>query len=248
MKSILHIQLQGGDFFLHKDALKLIQYVAQEEKFINCSIATNCIIIPRQNILEILKNPKFTVRISHYGAANEKNENILIDKLKDNNIKYLYHQYANNNGYWSYCGDINTPQHTKTDTVDNYLNCIFKICTTLENGEISRCSRAKVAHFVQNFKPKPNDLINLRSPFFSISKLKKFIKIKDSRKGIVEACFYCNGTSGKKIQAGEQLSKAEYSSIIKPENRHGCKRERERERERVIPLIAYKQKEYKKVA
>lgn len=210
IKFISHLQIQGGDFFLHKDAQSLLEYVAKEDKIKNCTIATNCILIPKEEALLVLKNKKFTVRISHYGTANEKNENLLVNKLSQYDIQYSFHKFANGNGFWSDCGGINTSKHTYEETVDNYSNCIFKVCTTLENGIISRCSRATIAHKLQDYKIKRQDYVNVRSVFFSISSLKKFIKIKDSNKGIVTACFYCNGTSGSKINAGEQLSLEEY--------------------------------------
>ena len=206
-----------GDFILHKYAEKLLKFIENEDKIQVCTIATNCIVIPNDKILNILKNNRFVVRISNYGTANEKNENILIQKCQQYGIKYSFHKYANGNGYWSNCGSIHMEKHSKDETVKNYLSCIFKMCTTLENGLISRCSRSTVAHKLQKFNPAKNDFINVRSPFFSISKLKNFIKIKDLPKGIVKACYFCNGTSGEKIPAGEQLSLEEYKKY-KAEN------------------------------
>lgn len=215
IKCIWHLQLQGGDFFLHKDAEKLLAYVSNQEKILNCTIATNCILIPKPNLIKQLQNKKFIVRLSHYGTANEKNKNKLIEILRQNGIAYKIHMYANGNGFWSDCGGINTPKHTLEETLDNYSKCIFKCCLTLENGIISRCSRSTIAHRLQPYKIKRKDFVNVRSLFFNVSKLKRFIRNQNSDKGIVTACYYCNGTSGPKIPAGEQLSLNECKELGK---------------------------------
>ncbi len=209
INSINRLQLQGGDFFLHKDAKKILQYVKNNNKILKCVIAANCIIIPKQEILDILKNEKFILRISPYGITNEVSQSKYRTILEKNNINYKIHTFAKREGVWSDLGGINISKNSKKKTLLNYKKCTFKVCLTLENGIIGRCSRATVAHKVQNFQIRKQDIINVRSPLFVIDELKKYIESIKTDKGVVSACYYCNGTSAKSIPAGEQLSKDE---------------------------------------
>lgn len=218
IKCLIHIQLQGGDFFLHPNAYKILNYIANEDKIMNCTIATNCILLPKQELLDIIKQQKFSIRISNYGTANEKNKDKLEKLLIENKINYRFHHYANQDNTWSYCGGVRTPKQTKISTIENYEKCGFKVCLTLENGIISRCSRATVAHLVQKFTPAPKDFVYVRNKLFSVHDLKKFWNYRKSSKGIVTACYYCYGTSGGKILPGEQLTRSEYIEIRKKVN------------------------------
>ena len=213
VKNIKCLQLQGGDFFLHKDSEKILKYISNNNKISECMVATNCLIIPKQEILDILKSPKFLVRLSFYGTSNETRVKDIENVLIKNSINYKFHHFANKNDAWNYLGGIDTPKHTKEETESLYLNCKFKVCLTLENGLISRCSRATVAHRVQNFKPKDSDFVNVRKRFFAINELKNYIQKQNLSEGVVTACYYCNGTSGKSIPAGEQLTKEELQKI-----------------------------------
>lgn len=216
IKEIKKLQIQGGDCFLHKDIIKLLKSVSENDKITSCTIATNCIIIPNNEILNVLKNPKFEVRISFYSTANETNSEKLLKCLEKNNIKHYFHKYANGNGTWSYLGGINQKKADLKTTLSNYSRCGFSGCLTLENGIISRCSRATVAHFIQKFKPKKSDFVNVRSRFFILRDLKKYIRNTTRKKGVPTACFYCNGSNsrgGDQIPAGEQLSKEEILRI-----------------------------------
>ena len=219
VKGIKLIQLQGGDFFLHRDATKILEFISKSNKIKKCKIATNCIIFPSKEQIDILKNKKFYIRISSYGLTNEIKKDELIELLNTNNINYKLHSFANGNNTWSYLGGLEMKKQSESETNKNYMKCEFKDCLTLENGLISRCARATVAHKIQKFRPKKSDFINVRNPFFSVSSLKKYWNAQNYENGKVTACYFCNGTSGKSIIAGEQLSKEEYKHIRRSNDR-----------------------------
>ena len=205
VKCIKKLAIQGGECFLHPQLLNLIKFVNSEEKINCCVIHTNAVCKINPRIIDIISsNTKFVIRISPYGDVNKKYVNKLESILKNNNINYYYHNFASYAGEWSYCGGQEISKQNKENTVNNYMKCEFKGCLTLENGIISRCSRATIAHIYQKFHPQKKDFINVRKKFHII-KLKSYIKNANSEKGIVTACFYCQGTSGPKITAGEQI-------------------------------------------
>ena len=196
VREISLLQIQGGDFFLHKDAELLLSYIEGNDVITQCHVAHNCIVKPKANLISILKNPKFVVRFSSYGAVNEIKEQELCAYLRLHGVHFFFHSFANENGSWSYLGGVEQSKADKEKTRENYRRCAFRYCLTLENGIISRCSRATIAHHIQHFTPAPEDFINIRSCSFSINNLHRFIKNASMDRGIVEACYYCNGSVG----------------------------------------------------
>ena len=96
------------------------------------------------------------------------------------------------------------------EMMNSYNNCIFaKACLTLENGFVSICSRATIAHIVQNFEFSDKCGIYIRDNF-NPSKFLKFAEEKPP----VEACYYCYGTQGKQILPAEQVNKEEWEEVL----------------------------------
>jgi len=77
----------------------------------------------------------------------------------------------------------------------------------MENGYISRCSRAVIAHHIQKFSIKGYG-VNIRE-IMGIKKLKAFIK----NDAPVSACFYCQEEKSELIDAAEQMTLEEVNQI-----------------------------------
>ena len=89
-----------------------MKYVAQNNKIEKCQIATNCILKPKQEILDVLKNPKFSIKISSYDVVNEIKKEDFEKILIENGVKHRFYKYANKTGMWSDTGGIDTPKHS----------------------------------------------------------------------------------------------------------------------------------------
>ncbi|WP_302368600.1 radical SAM protein, partial [Brachyspira aalborgi] len=209
--NIWQLQLQGGEFFIHPEQYKILQYISRNKKIKNIMIATNGMIIPHKRILDLIKdNKNIYIRISNYGDINNTQSLKLKEKLDKYGIKNFMHLFANGDSYWSYCGDVNMERLSYKEMMNSYNNCIFaKVCLTLENGFVSICSRATIAHVVQNFEFSDKCGIYIRDNF-NPSKFLKFAEEKPP----VEACYYCYGTQGKQILPAEQVNKEEWEEVL----------------------------------
>ena len=205
------LQIQGGEFFIHPEQYKILQYISRNKKIKNIMIATNGMIIPHKRILDLIKdNKNIYIRISNYGDINNTQSLKLKEKLDKYGIKNFMHLFANGNSYWQYCGDINMERLSYEEMMRSYNTCVFaKYCLTLENGFVSICSRATIAHIVQNFEFSDKCGIYIRDNF-NTSKFLKFAEEKPP----VEACYYCYGTQGKQILPAEQVNKEEWEEVL----------------------------------
>lgn len=161
---ILHLQLQGGEFFLHPNAMQILEYVANNPRIHRVTIATNATIIPKDSLLELIKQSgKIIVRLSDYGVANNKSLQKLESALIAYNIHHFIHRYAHNDSQWIDCGDKNLKRLKERVVQKIFKECIFaRECLSMENGFISRCSRAVIAHIIQGFALSVNDGILVR--------------------------------------------------------------------------------------
>ena len=205
------LQIQGGEFFIHPEQYKILKYISRNKKIKNIMIATNGMVIPHKRILDLIKNNKnICVRISNYGDINNIQSLKLKEELDKYGIKNFMHLFANGDSYWSYCGDINMQRLSYKEMMHSYNTCVFaKYCLTLENGFVSICSRATIAHIVQNFEFSDKCGVYIRDNF-NPSQFLKFAEDKPP----VEACYYCYGTEGKQIIPAEQINKEEWQEVL----------------------------------
>ena len=237
---ILRLQLQGGEFFLHPNALQILEYIANNPRIHQVTIATNATIVPKDSLLAIIKQSgKISIRLSDYGEANHKSAQRLESTLAAHEIPHFTHHYVHSDNQWRDCGGRDM-ERLQDDAVQKiFETCLFgRNCLTMENGLISRCSRGVVAHIAQGFHLGAHDGILIRPsakrafatiaqtqqtgaenqahlPSFNFLTLKHFL----DNPSPMEACYYCYGTSGKTIIPGEQLTAEELKNISKMQAR-----------------------------
>ena len=162
---ISHLQLQGGEFFLHPNHLDILEAIIKNNRIFNITIVTNATIIPKVEVLEKIRDSKkITVRMSNYGNVNNTLIEKLESKLKEYSINYFIHKYILGTSQWAKCGDRNMKKMKESLMQKFFDQCVFAdYCLTMENGFITRCSRATIAHLVQNFNLAKNDGLLLKN-------------------------------------------------------------------------------------
>lgn len=96
-------RILGGETFLYKDLNPLIEKALASPKVKTVEVVTNGTIIPPQGTIELMKNPRLILQISHYGKYSRNAEQIkaLCD---DAGVKCVV-RYPENKT-WSYFGDL----------------------------------------------------------------------------------------------------------------------------------------------
>ncbi len=191
---IVIVELIGGEPFLYKSLDEVITHLCKIEKIKVVDITTNGTMIPQEKVLEVMRNPKVTCRISKY----QKSINLekLEELLFENNINFI----TLNNLSWIDSGVPEKHGHGRSEIMDIFLRCSSSYyCKTLFNGKIFSCARAasmydlgliKETHFV--------DIKNTKKLREAIQAF--WLSIYD------EACDYCNATDFcRSIIPGEQI-------------------------------------------
>lgn len=102
-------ELVGGEPFLHCDLFKILSYALEKDKIQRVELTTNGSIVPKTDILELLKNDKVFVKISQYTN--------LIDSKK---ITKVFDQYkvfysVMENLRWTKTGNLRKRNRSKSD-------------------------------------------------------------------------------------------------------------------------------------
>jgi len=211
--------LLGGEPFLYMDLKNVIIYIGENyRKQINhCFITTNGTIIPKLDILELLKQYNIGIQISNYSNTisylKPKYEKI-IQLLVENKVDYLY----NHNFMWEDYGFDYVDRGYFKSTIDpeirkENLKKIFTKCKTpcreVRKNKLYYCVMARSSAENLGFNIGQDDYLDL-------SKLDKTYKSKKMLtdfemgiipKGYLDMCNYCNGAdrSNFPIPAGEQM-------------------------------------------
>lgn len=188
------LQIQGGEPFIYSDLERLLDFVGQFEKVKKLSIATNGSIVPSNKLMETLKRNKVSVRISNYGLCPKKTLE-LEKKCERFGVDRCTYDFATKTAMWYDEGGINnftTPPHMRTqDSLDEAFNtCKFRSCLTLDNGDLTHCSRSSRSYVVQGFERVPDDFVHVEDTLRFQMKFWQYILAPQP----MTACRYCNGT------------------------------------------------------
>lgn len=201
-QSVCHIkkiQIQGGEPFLYTELAELLDFIHNSDPSTTLTIATNGTIIPAETVFHALKRNHVRVRISKYSVTPQENVSQLRDILDGFGIENWTYEFASQDSMWYNMGQGTLPFWGNVER--RFLDCPFHDCFTLENGWISRCSRAIIAEQVQGFTANEDDYLRVEpSEDFSL-RLWKYLEAEEC----MEACRYCRGTEGEKVVPAQQL-------------------------------------------
>jgi organic radical activating enzyme len=194
--SIFH--LVGGEPFLHPNIKDIIEYILEKysdkiDKFI---ITTNGTVLPREEILEVLKNNNVILSVSNYSNKLEKLKS-KVDKVIDTYTLNNINHYVRNNIEWYDFGDLRIKNNMSEEELINH----FDLCTApfrgLNDGKFYYCHLNTSAVLTKLFPLNDNDYVNLSD--VSSEDLIKF-DLGFTELGYITFCDNCNGcNTGIKI-------------------------------------------------
>ena len=194
--SIFH--LVGGEPFLHPNIKNIIEYILEKysdkiDKFI---ITTNGTVLPKEEILEVLKNNHVILSVSNYSNKLEKLKSKVervIDTYKVNNINH----YVRNNIEWYDFGDLRIKNNMNDEELINHFDSCTAPFRGLNDGKFYYCHLNTSAVLTKLFPLNDNDYVNLSD--VSPADLIKF-DLGFTEFGYITFCDNCNGcNTGIKI-------------------------------------------------
>ena len=185
------INLLGGEPLLHPDIAQVTRYFANDNRCSHVAIISNGTIVPKPELIDILKSPKCTFRISDYGNLSRHKDEI-IALLEKEKIKYEVTNYQ----YWDRIPTIQQRYETSEQ-----LNAKYAACTAnlfyVKHGKLFQCTfvaglsdlgRSMLPDFEKNYVdlfPQSNKDVTLQ--------VEKFVQQLHLRQHL-DACKYCPGS------------------------------------------------------
>jgi len=192
--------LVGGEAFLHKSIEKIILEILKYPNIGMLHIISNGTVVPKDDVIALLDNPRVFVEISGYGSnvGNHliEKRNIFFKKMNEHNVNHRYAEYFK----WTDFGDFEERSYNEDQIRETYLNCCF-VSNDIFNGEIHKCSRSAYGKFIGVIPDYKEDYVNIREcPDGELrERLKHFFADERPR-----VCNHCNGTNNATIDAGVQ--------------------------------------------
>ncbi len=205
----------GGEPFLYPDLKEILEYLLRQEKVLGIMLITNSTLLPKPEIIELLKNPKILLEISDYGYLEKMGR--LIQLLEENSIcfKVLTDQA------WTDMGGVECRGRTEEEIRFQYLNCDQgKVIKGFHNGKFHTCARSARMLALGAYQSE-HDYFELRqedSPEQIREKLRKIFYSESA-----DACNYCDlgALPATVIEAGIQMQggkkKSRYTIVDRQE-------------------------------
>ena len=184
--NVFEFRVLGGEPFMNKEIGKIIHYLKKYEKVSQIVIYTNGTILPKNENLEELKDPKILMDITNYGALS-KNHDRLIELLTKENIPFL-----TTIPKWTDSGRINYQKKSEDQLKFMFKNCCTNDYLTLLNGKLYRCPFSANAMNLHAIPINQSEFIDLEKNFSREELRKEIIKLYYSPE-FLTACNYCNG-------------------------------------------------------
>lgn len=207
--SIFEFVILGGEPFLNKDFVKLIDWYKDEKKIVRILVLSNATIFPNEDILEHLKAEKVFLSLSDYGALSLK-LNEWIQWCTKNNVKYQIFKMEQ----WHDCGRLERHDYCEQELMGVYGACECRNLPTIIGNYLYNCPYAANAANLGAMYPDEisRDRILLTDDI-GAEDIERFLY----ERKYLEACRYCNGRNYKKaaitphIQAEKPL---EYRKMV----------------------------------
>lgn len=208
---ILHFGFVGGELLLCKDLPKMLDYAKSQNQIRNVFVATNCTIMPSEELLAAMHHKKFAMQISDYSSV----------KNMPHNVKSYYEEFKalllRENICFSAPHDAFDAKSLRSKpelyidtmplpTVTNLFNgCWGRQCNMLHGGLLTQCTVSVYISRAMELTPGVRDeIVDIRAAKTSHQLTRELIRFYC--RPYSQFCHYChweNMQSG--LPCGEQL-------------------------------------------
>lgn len=146
--------LVGGEPLLNKDLAKMVEYACRQSKIKHVSIATNCTILPSQELISAMKHRKFAAHLSNYctveGIKNQYQEWKEI-VIREGISARLPHDKINPDSMlFIKMPKLFPDRQEEKKVLETFSNCFGQYCNMLVDGVLVQCTIA--VYIWQNMK------------------------------------------------------------------------------------------------
>lgn len=188
----------GGEPFLYPHLQEILEYLLAQKKVLGIMLITNSTILPKPEVVELLRNPKILVEVSDYGHLEKMSR--LINILEENKVNFLVLTEQT----WTDMGGIECRNRSEDELRFQYLNCDqSRVIKGIHNGRFHTCARS-ARMFALGAYDSPKDYFDLREEGENMrTKIKEMYYSETA-----DSCNYCDlgVLPAKVIEAGIQMN------------------------------------------
>lgn len=196
---IFDLRVLGGEPFMNPELKKILEKYLDDNRIINITLYTNATILPRDDMLKILKHSKVKCQISNYGGI-VKNFDNFISVMIDNKIRYTVTEV----GSWQDLGKLENREKNEMEMKATFLGCECNNIPTLLKDKIYRCPFSAHGRNLDAIPDMEEDRVHLYGSNEYIGKKLRYLL---QEKTFDYACGYCNGRNGRTIEPAIQSNK-----------------------------------------
>ena len=205
----------GGEPFLYPQLKELLEYLINEPKLLGIMLITNGMLIPRDEVINLLKNKKIFIEVSDYGKLEQMSK--MVSVLENNGINFVVLTEQK----WTDMGGIEFRNRSIDELRFVYLNCDqSRVIKGMHDGRFHTCARSARMLSLGAYK-SDNDYFELKCEDAEESIRNKLMDIFYSDHA--DACNYCDlgALPTRVIEAGIQenngFTKSKYTIISRDE-------------------------------
>lgn len=121
---------------LYPGLAKILAFVLTAKAGRRVSIITNGTLIPADELIPLMQEPRFFMRISDYGKLSSQKDRLLT-LLENNRIRYEIDNYSE----WYQSRLISGTPCNEAEATQKYCSCTNARYAVLQDGRLYRCSR-----------------------------------------------------------------------------------------------------------
>lgn len=209
IEAVDHIRtfrVMGGEPLMQKDLAKVLKFILDSPKVEHMQLVSNSTLIPKPEIISLLKNPKASIHLSNYGEKICPKHKFITDMLLTEGIIV---NTTTPERKWVDDGDTSVRTTDITEIKARYKKCMLP-CKHIWNGELHVCPRSAHGRALGMIHMKSMDYVNLLDT--SVEERRKQIRALHDV-DYIDACACCDRATGKMIRSGLQGETIKYKMV-----------------------------------
>jgi organic radical activating enzyme len=187
---IYHVEILGGEPFLHKELPLIAKHLADSGKILHIDVVTNGTIVPPERELDSLKHERLSVVIDDYGALSKKIDS-LSDALQHRGVDFRVSRHW----AWADLGNFESRNRSEEQLTELFAKCNFNSCSELLDGRLYRCPRSSHGTNTSLVPEYKDDFIDVLDESLNRNLFKKRLKSFFYDKQFIYSCNHCNGNT-----------------------------------------------------
>lgn len=213
---LFEFRVLGGEPFVYRSLPRVVSALAANTHVGKLVLFTNGTLIPHADVLQVLRHPKVTVRISDYGPLSRKCSE-LVEVLRREGVDC----FVDRPEAWHDCARFAWRGRSREATEALFATCCTNDTLTLLHGRLYHCPFSAHGQNLGALPGDPADFVDLTREPSDPTLLRKTLCAFVEDKKSLAACSWCDGRDYRTRNAPVAVqapSPVPYAKAIRPES------------------------------